>query len=166
MATPTKHIGLIKPGNTEPHLYNSVMNANYDKIDAAAGTLKLDKPFDASRLSPVGRITFTNGFSNMQHTAFRRFGPYGWMRIHVKRSSSIPANNATGDLGNLQIGSVQPGFRPALVTPLVGLAFGRVVFGYVDNPGGGGDVVLTASHGSADIAANTDIDLSAWYILE
>lgn len=165
MATPTTHLGLLKPGYQDPYDI-ATMNDNWDLIDAAALKMKTTGTFDADEVTMTNsHIVMNAGWSRSGTSSVIRIqGQMAYIRLAVLKNAIISIADSN-DIGQEDIGTLQAAYLPKQHSPMKSMASGRMAWGYLDTDGS--VVISSISGGNAgtDLPASSILDFSAIYML-
>lgn len=164
MATLTTNLSLSKAadGETFPLVE---WKANMDTIDTHLAKLHAHATFDAGdNPDEDSWLTWASGwesFGTGNHIIRR--GQWGFIEVSANRTGAAINNGSTGDIGNIEVATVDLPWRPAQHTSLITMGQGRLVGGYFDKDG---RIMFTTISNSNDFNTNHKWNAACWYLLE
>lgn len=163
MATPTTHLGLLKPGYQDPYDIATI-NANWDLIDAAADRVDTTGSFLSAFQVTTSHLTLGSGWT-FADTSSRLIiqGRFAYIRLKLEKNAIIPIA-ASDDIANEIVATLDVAYRPKEVSPMVGI-LGRCVWGALETNGLVNLGSISGGNAGTDLPAGSFVDLSCHYIL-
>lgn len=163
MATPTTHLGLLKPGYQDPYDI-ATMNLNWDLIDTHADRVDTTGTFPGAFQITTSHLTLGSGWSFTDTSSrFVIQGRFAQIRLKLEKNALIPIA-ASDDIANEVVATLNLAYRPKEVSVLTGV-LGRCVWGAIETTGVINLGSVSGGNAGTDLPAGTFVDLAGSYIL-